>query len=1253
MRRKIIFLAAVLILVILRPGHSKSVGVTVVGQWGANELTDVAVQGQWAYCAAGAGGLDIIDITAANNPVEAGRIITQGSARYVAVSGNYAYVTLSGGEFQVIGISKPWAPVSLGTCAAVGNATNVVVSGNYAYIAVKESENNQIKTLLRIIDISKPAAPKVVGTYEMIGEDIDVAVSGNYAYAANGNQGLRILDISNPSAPTLAGSYQTPGRARGIAVSGNYAYVADMEQGLLEINISNPSTPVLTGSCSITGNAVDVAVSGNFAYMHNEAGALITLFIFPPGDPERVAYYNTSGHLSEVVVFGKYAYMAYKVRLKSGWDESGMLVLDISHPPGPDKVGSYDTVGYAYGVAVSGNYAYVAYDWSGFRTIDISNPAAPIQTDSYKRGEYAFETVVSGKYAYVAWGWEGLQIMDLSKPDHPSRVGSYQVSTSVETVAVSGKYVYLVSWSGTLYILDVSRPSAPVLVGQTDTGTATRKIVVSGNYAYLADRNGLEIVDISKPSAPRVVSTYSIPWLPMGVYVSGHYAYVAISNMGLNIIDISNPSAPTLVGTYNTPGWTRGVYVSGNYAYLADGTRGLQIIDVSNPQAPSLAGACDTEGYAEDVVVSGEYAYVADGDSGQLYIFHLALPAAPTLTVTSPNGGETWPAGTTQTITWTQSGLTGNVVIDLFKGGVFHSNPGTAAANSRVFSWNLPSGISPGSDYKIRIYQGSVGDYSDKYFSIPAATPPVIGLSRTSLNFGAAGGQHTRPQTAAINNSGGGTLHWTTVPTQPWLEVTPVSGTGSGTVQVGVYTAGLAKGTHTGTITVIDPAAANSPREITVTLSVYKNGGAPFGVFATPVDGATVSSSIPVTGWVLDDVEVTSVKIYRDPVGGEGKSLVYIGNTVFVEGARPDVEMAYPGYPFNYRAGWGYMMLTNFLPNSGNGTFKIHAIAEDLEGNQITLGQKTIICDNAHAVKPFGAIDTPAQGGIASGDHYRNQGWVLTPSPNMIPVDGHTIKVWIDGVQVGKCKYNIYRQDIAVLFPGYANSNGALAYFDFDTTVYDNRVHTMQWTAVDSAGNTDGIGSRYFSTQNTGAGKDKNSAPASSNDLSPKDIFPKDTSVSGISVRGGQGRQFRAELPGVAWTNLEPVAFIQGYGSHIQPGIQYPDAAGEILFTIKELERLEIHLNPRDSGIEPGSFEGSHYTGCLAVGSEYRPLPTGSTLDRERGIFCWGPGPGFSGEYPLIFIETAPGGEMNKRYIRIKIIPRFGRKESKDKEKIK
>ena len=47
--------------------------------------------------------------------------------------------------------------------------------------------------------------------------------------------------------------------------------------------------------------------------------------------------------------------------------------------------------------------------------------------------------------------------------------------------------------------------------------------------------------------------------------------------------------------------------------------------------------------------------------------------------------------------------------------------------------------------------------------------------------------------------------------------------------------------------------------------------------------------------------------------------------------------------------------------------------------------------NNAASVLPFGTIDTPAQGQTISGTDFINFGWVLTPQPNIIPIDGSTI----------------------------------------------------------------------------------------------------------------------------------------------------------------------------------------------------------------------------------------------------------------------
>jgi hypothetical protein len=483
-----------------------------------------------------------------------------------------------------------------------------------------------------------------------------------------------------------------------------------------------------------------------------------------------------------------------------------------------------------------------------------------------------------------------------------------------------------------------------------------------------------------------------------------------------------------------------------------------------------------------------------------------------------------------------------------------------------------------------------------------------ITVNRSNLYFGSIGNFSINSQTFLINsNSSLSTIPtWSITDNQDWLSCIPTNGRGPGLVTVSVNPAGLSSGTYTGIITVSDPNATNSPQKINVKLSVYGTNQtfAPFGDFATPIDGSTVSSSVAVTGWVLDDIGMSSVKIYRT----EGNKKIFIGDAVFVEGARPDVEQAFPEYPNNYKAGWGYMLLTNFLPNNGNGTFTLHVIATDIEGNQVTLGTKTILVDNSNAFKPFGAIDKPTQGGTASGGNFVNWGWVLTPQPNYIPTDGSTIKVYIDGVKIGHPIYNIYRADIANLFPGYSNSFGAIGYFYLDTTSYENGVHTIQWTATDNAGNSDGIGSRYFTIQNTGT----NSRKSMSGVQWTSEYEPIDKRISSIPI-----------------DNFGPVIIEKDFNRDIISQEIYPEENGDIHIEIRELERVVIYLGC------------TQWRGFHVIGSRLKPLPVGSTLDSGRGTFSWQPGPGFIGEYQLVFISREKNGELRKKFIKIIIMPRF------------
>lgn len=103
---------------------------------------------------------------------------------------------------------------------------------------------------------------------------------------------------------------------------------------------------------------------------------------------------------------------------------------------------------------------------------------------------------------------------------------------------------------------------------------------------------------------------------------------------------------------------------------------------------------------------------------------------------------------------------------------------------------------------------------------------PLLSLSRENVNFNAEPGGSPASQTVNVSNVGGGSVAWTASSNQPWLNVSPSSGTDAGTLALSVNTAGLAIGNYTGTVTV-SGQADNSPRTINVTLSVTPTASLP------------------------------------------------------------------------------------------------------------------------------------------------------------------------------------------------------------------------------------------------------------------------------------------------------------------------------------------------------------------------------------------------------------------------------------------
>jgi pimeloyl-ACP methyl ester carboxylesterase len=570
----------------------------------------------------------------------------------------------------------------------------------------------------------------------------------------------------------------------------------------------------------------------------------------------------------------------------------------------------------------------------------------------------------------------------------------------------------------------------------------------------------------------------------------------------------------------------------------------------------------------------------------------------------------------------------------------------------------------PGTYVFSLVVRDGVADSAADAVTITTASSATITVSPSTLNFagtnmGGVLNPITPPQTVTVAFSVAGAVTWSASANQSWVQLTGASGTGSGSFTVGIINPGGILPTNvlggqanlSATITVTSNVA-NSPQTVAVNLNLQakSNFASPIGLVDTPLQNTSnVVGAIAVTGWVVDDVGIASVQLYRNCLVFEpaincqmidGQNVVFIGDATLVPGARPDIEALFPTYPSANVGAWGYLLLTSMLPHipnaqmfGGQGPLTLSIFATDLDGHVKQLGRTqvdttatAITMGNDTITKPFGAIDTPGQGATISGAAYANFGWALTPDGNtvadagdiVVPTNGSTMSVLIDGAPVGTVSFNQCRgtvlgpvpggvfcdDDVSNIFgnptplapftPRTSNptrhrnldaGRGPIGAFILDTTALTNGIHTIMWLVFDDAGRGEGIGSRFFNVLNgssLAANPLATAALATFGTADELTLWPIETGT----VWGRHGVSVTTPLE-----RLEP------------------DGAGQRLVRMPAQGRLEVRLG---DGL---------LAGYLVANGTLRALPPGSHLDPATGVFTWHPMLGYLGTYQLTFLR--------------------------------
>lgn len=306
--------------------------------------------------------------------------------------------------------------------------------------------------------------------------------------------------------------------------------------------------------------------------------------------------------------------------------------------------------------------------------------------------------------------------------------------------------------------LNVTAPNG----GETWTAGSTYNItwVYTSQYPYsdvmiellrgdLIDR----VITFNAPLGSGGTGSYA--WtLPSDIAARSDYKIRVSSSVSFNYDDssdafftIGNPNNPTLTLTTPNGGesWNAGTTQTIRWTYT--GTPGPAVnltllkgglsqqtiasfISVGSNGSGSYAWAIPstlTAGTDYTIrITSTESTAIADVSNNSFTIVNGSTPGVATIQVVTPNGGETWKTRTRQAITWSYTGNPGTKVkIELYKGGAFKqviSAGATLGSNGTgTFNWLLPSTLTAGTDYKIKITSTTsttITDLSDQNFSI-------------------------------------------------------------------------------------------------------------------------------------------------------------------------------------------------------------------------------------------------------------------------------------------------------------------------------------------------------------------------------------------------------------------------------------------------------------------------------------------------------------------------------------------------------
>jgi hypothetical protein len=132
---------------------------------------------------------------------------------------------------------------------ALNDANNIVIAGDHAYITTA--------TALVIVNINDPLHPRIVNRIALKNPK-SVAIQLRYAFVVD-DEGLKVIDVTVPEqARVVDGAFVPLAHAHDVYVARTYAYVANGQDGIAIVDVEQPEHPRLDQTYNADGKLNDV-----------------------------------------------------------------------------------------------------------------------------------------------------------------------------------------------------------------------------------------------------------------------------------------------------------------------------------------------------------------------------------------------------------------------------------------------------------------------------------------------------------------------------------------------------------------------------------------------------------------------------------------------------------------------------------------------------------------------------------------------------------------------------------------------------------------------------------------------------------------------------------------------------------------------------------------------------------------------------------------------------------------------------------